>query len=163
MESTTSRRELLKATPTAAALIALPCASSSEAAEPVTEDGRYAREEYEAGRKSAEEIAYLWVACAWMDRWKALGGDVGLSFRPDGRVAGVHRGMTCMTELWAPEAPDREREDLPPHTWLIEERHHDGAVKALEGLLELVPGLRAAVREIAGREAFQRFAETQEA
>jgi hypothetical protein len=132
-------------------------APAPEQAEPDT----YTGEECEAGRKCAEEIAYLHVARAWADRWKALGGDFGLTYNNDGSVKGAHRGMICGADLWTPT--DRGREDLRPHTWLTEDHHHEGAVKALEGLLELVPGLSDAVRHIASQEAYTRFGRRQEA
>lgn len=159
MKTTTSRRTPLKAAPPADAPITSPRAAAPDGETPGGE--RYTCQEYEAGRKGAEEIAYLHVARAWMDRWKALGGDVGLTFDRDLKPMGVHRGMLVALELWTPT--DQGREDIPPHTWLVREDLHDGAVKALEGLLELVPGLKDAVREIAGREAFGRWAAGREA
>jgi hypothetical protein len=125
------------------------------------DEGLYTREEYEAGRASAEEIAYLHMARAWIDRWKALGGSFGMVYTPDGRPDSLLRSMTMALETW--DRPDKGREDIPPHTWIIEDRHHDGAVKVLEGLLELTPGLREAVREIGGRETLARWAQGQEA
>lgn len=127
-----------------------------EAGQEATEAGDsdlYTREEYEAGRKGAENIAYLHMATAWIDRWKALGGDFNFRLDKEGQPCGLLRGMTCMFENIEPT--DRDREDIPPH--------HDGAVKALEGLLELCPGLREGVREVAGKECFTRWARGQEA
>lgn len=158
--NTTSRRRLLLAAP-AAVLVAAVSAVSAVAGEEPAEADTFTREEYDADCTSAAEVAYLYMARAWVDRWKALGGDFGLSFNNDGTVRGVLRGMICGADLWAPT--DQGREDIRPHTWLTREEHHDGAVKALEGLLELVPGLREAVREIAGREAYARFGRQQEA
>jgi hypothetical protein len=126
----------------------------ARASEPASE--LFTREEYEAGCESAREIAMLWVARAWSDRWKALGGDFGLRLDRERRPVGVTRGMICGMDLW--ERKDRDREDLPPHVRLIEDHQHEGAVKALEGLLEITPGLKEAIHEIGGREAMTRWA-----
>jgi len=105
--------------------------------------------------------AYHQVARSWVDRWKALGGDVAVSYDRDLNPVGVHRGMLMDLDLWP--RSDKERDDLPPYARLVEDRHHAGAVRALDGLLELTPGLRDAVREIAGQEALGRRASRQEA
>jgi hypothetical protein len=89
------------------------------------------------------------MARAWVDRWRALGGDFGFIYNREGLIEGVTRGMLCGTDLWT-DRTDRVHPKLEPHARLIEDGHHAGAVKVLEGLLMLVPGLREAVREIAG-------------
>ncbi|KRA80306.1 hypothetical protein [Altererythrobacter sp. Root672] len=160
MENNTTRRALLKAAPIAAAAVAIPGAAFA-ASTPAIEEDRYSLEEYAAGRQSAEEIAYLHMARAWMDRWKALGGDVSLTFGSDTHAPRVGRSMLVALDYWQPT--DTGREDIPPHTWLTEERQHEGAVKALEGLLELVPGLREAVRDLARQEAYGRWLSEREA
>lgn len=116
----------------------------------------YTPEEYDAGQKNAANVAYLHMATAWVDRWKALGGDFGLEYNNGGQPKRLLRGMTMMLETW--ERTDKPRDDLPPHVKITEERHHDGAVKALEGMLELCPGLREAVREIGLREVYTNWA-----
>lgn len=88
------------------------------------------------------------VALAWIDRWKALGGDFGRVQRDDGNV--VTLGRLIEPSLWHPT--DRDRDDLPPHVWFVEPEHHVGGVKALEGLLTLSPALRDAVRAIAAKQ-----------
>jgi hypothetical protein len=160
MESTTTRRAQLKATTATAAPLASSPASSG-AATTAADDDHYTREEYEAGRKSAEEIAYLWVARAWLDRWKALGGNVGLTYDGDLNPIGVHRGMVADPDFWT-HRTDEGRDDIPPHVWLYRDGHHEGAYKALEGLLVMVPGLKDAVSEIAGREAMTCWAQGRE-
>jgi hypothetical protein len=42
--------------------------------------------------------------------------------------------------------------------WLVEEQHQRGAVKVLEAMLELLPDLAAALREVAGASVFARLA-----
>ena len=123
-------------------------------------DDAFTREEYDAGRESEREVAYLIMARAWIDRWKSLDGSFGLIFK-NGEPPQLTRGMLIATDLWAPT--DNGREDIPPHTWMMDECDHHGAVRILEGLLELCPGLREAVREIGGREAFARWATAKEA
>jgi hypothetical protein len=155
--TTTSRRALLKAAPAAATAVALPTVVVAQVAD---EDGRitgYTREEYEADCQSAREIAMLWVARAWVDRWKALGGDFGMRLNRQYQPESLTRGMICDPDLWT--RTDRDRQDLPPHVRLVADYQHEGAVKALEGLLELAPDLAVAVREIGIREAMTRWAQ----
>lgn len=85
------------------------------------------------------------VAEAWVDRWRALGGDFGAVRRP-GEPATATRGMLMALEYWKPT--DRDNPRLAPHAWLTEKKHHAGAVKALEGMLELVPDLQDAVFDL---------------
>lgn len=157
MTHDTTRRALLKGAPVATALIALPAAVIAQEPTPDT----YTREELDAGRKSAEQVAYLHLARAWIDRWEALGGYFGLRYDRDLRPDGVMRGMLCGTDNWT--QTDEGREDIPPHTWIVRNEDHSGAVRALEGLLELCPGLRDAVREIAGAQCMTRWAKGGEA
>lgn len=103
-----------------------------------------------ADPKRAEEIAYLRVARAWVDRWRALGGSFGFICDADGQPGQLHRGMPLDLDRWEPT--DKGRDDI--RFRLIEEKHHAGAILALEGLMEMVPGLQDAVREIGGRDAF---------
>lgn len=97
---------------------------------------------YQGGR----DQAMLEVARAWIDRWQALGGSFGYSY-PRGEEPRLMRSMVVATDLWQPT--DRANPDLPTHTWLIEEKQHDGAVKVLEGLFVMVPGLKEAVSAVA--------------
>jgi hypothetical protein len=162
MTSTISPHSPKEATLTAdAAPSSTPTGKSEAGAAEHAESTTYSKKEHEAGRAGAAEIAYLWVARAWMDRWKALGGNVGLSYDQEMKPVGVHRWMVADCDLWTPT--DEGREDIPPHVWLYRDEHHDGAVKALEGLLAMVPGLQNAVREIAGQEALARWALGKEA
>lgn len=154
--TTTSRRALLKAAPAAATAVALPTVVVAQVAD---EDGRipeYTKEEYNAGCKGAAEIAMLYVARAWVDRWKALGGNFDLRLNQYGQPVSLSRGMICDPDIWT--RIDQDREDLPPHVRLIKDHQHEGAVKALEGLLEITPGLKEAVKEVGGREALTRWA-----
>lgn len=85
------------------------------------------------------------TAEAWIDRWKAAGGDFGIAYNADGSFRSLLRGM-IEPDLWKPTDPDNPA--LAPHERLTEEEHQRGAVKVLEALLTLVPGLRDAVYEI---------------
>jgi hypothetical protein len=135
---TTSRRALLGALVGTAALagsIGAGIAAPAEAAT-VAEPDRY-----ETGRKTGEEIALRHMARAWIDRWKAAGGDFGLS---------GSRVIFGNVESYIWEPSDHGRADLAPHVWLTEPEQQRGAIKALEGLLTLTPGLKDAVRGIVG-------------
>jgi hypothetical protein len=101
----------------------------------------------EAAYRSGGEIALYHMARAWLDRWQACGGDFGWSWNADGSCRGMVRGMP-EADYWTPT--DEGNDKLPPHTWLVEERHQSGAVKVLEGLMVLVPGLRETVHDIVG-------------
>lgn len=157
---TTTRRALIAGAPSATMLVALPIAATASEPQPIPED-LYTSEEYAAGRKSAEEVAYLKMARAWIDRWDALGGNFGFVYDRDGSPKQVMRGMIVDTDLWKPT--DEGREDLQPHMWLVEEKEHSGALRALEGLLALCPGLREAVHDLGGKRAFARWARGVEA
>lgn len=87
----------------------------------------------------------LQPAKAWVDRWRALGGDFG-SMQRAGGTPTFTRGMVVDLDLWKPT--DREHPLLAPHAWLIEPEHHAGAVKVLEGFLALVPGLQDSIRAL---------------
>lgn len=152
----TTRRALIAALPAASVVGIIPAAAQT----PDALAREISPEERTAAFESGMQSAMLWVARAWIDRWQALGGDFGLRYNPAGQPEGIMRGMTCALDYWA--RTDRDRADLPPHTWLVEDQHHDGAVKALEGMLELLPELAEAVREIAGRQCFSRWASDRE-
>jgi len=153
---TTSRRSLLGALALSPAALAFLAAAPAEAEAETIEEPRDPCDMGEdwhaghaAGYESGHEIAILRIARAWIDRWEALGGNFGLMYNRDGTPKSVLRGMLMAQELWT--KPDEGRADLPPHTWLTDwERQHDGAVKVLEGLLVLVPGLRDAVLQCSG-------------
>ena len=102
---------------------------------------------YRIGFDEGTETATLDMARAWIDRWKAAGGDFGRSFNPDGSLRGSTRGMS-EPRFWKPT--DEGNPKLEPHQWLIEAAHQSGAVKILDSLLTLVPGLQDAVFEIVG-------------
>ncbi len=87
------------------------------------------------------------VARAWIDRWRAAGGDFAVMARRDGAERVVLRGM-AEPSIWVPT--DGGNPALKPHEWLTEREHQDGARKVLDALLTLVPGLEAAVFEIVG-------------
>jgi hypothetical protein len=157
MTHDTTRRALLKGAPAATALIALPAAISAQDGAPVA----YTREEFEAGCKSAAQVAYFHMARAWIDRWEALGGYFSLRYDRDQKPNGIMRGMLCGTDNWT--QTDEGREDIPPHARIVRNEDHSGAIRALEGLLELCPGMRDAVREIAGAQCMTRWAKGGEA
>lgn len=102
---------------------------------------------YLVGSAAGQEIALCHVARAWIDRWKAAGGDFGARYNNDGSLNGIVRGVV-EPSFWTPT--DDANEKLPPHTWLLEKDHQRGAVKVLEAMLLLVPGLDDAVRDIVG-------------
>lgn len=110
---------------------------------PWEDDGHVARILADAATLS------LQPAKAWIDRWRALGGYFGYT-RKKGEEPRLMRGMLICLDLWKPT--DRDNPDLPPHAWLIEPEHHAGAVKVLDGLLELTPGLQEAVKAVAAVE-----------
>jgi hypothetical protein len=58
--------------------------------------------------------------------------------------------MRGWAESYAWTPADRDNPRLEPHLWLLDKAHQPGAIKALDGLLELVPGLEEAVHEAAG-------------
>jgi len=104
---------------------------------------------YRIGFDNGTEIATLHMARAWIDRWKAAGGDFGTSFNPDGSFRSLTRGM-IEPRFWTPT--DEGNPKLEPHQWLTEQTHQRGAVKVLDSLLTLVPGLQDAVFEIVGNQ-----------
>lgn len=81
MSTDTTRRSLLIAAPVVALTVAIPAAGKRSddmnmmSRIQASADDHYTREEHEAGRKSAEEIAYLSVARAWIDRRRQATGD----------------------------------------------------------------------------------------
>lgn len=89
----------------------------------------------------------LQPAHAWIDRWRALGGTFGVIQR-NNEPARPTRGMLVALEHWEPT--DRSHPTLKPHTWLVDEKDHAGAVRVLEGLLDLQPGLEQAVFAVVG-------------
>lgn len=102
---------------------------------------------YWAGFNSGSEIATLNMARAWIDRWKAAGGNFGKSFNSDGSFRCLMRGM-AEPRFWTPT--DEGNPKLEPHQWLVDAEYQRGAVKVLDSLLTLVPGLEDAVFEIVG-------------
>jgi hypothetical protein len=109
---------------------------------------------YALGSRKGQEIALCRVARAWIGRWRACGGDFGARFNSDGSFHGLMCGVV-ESSFWTPT--DQGNEKLPPHTWLLEEPHQRGAVKTLEAMLVLIPGLDAAVREIVGPSVWARI------
>ena len=99
------------------------------------------------GFDSGSEVATLHMARVWIDRWKAAGGNFGQSFNPNGSFRGLLRGM-AEPRFWTPT--DEGNPQLEPHLWLTDPAHQRGAVKVLDSLLTLVPGLQDAVFEIVG-------------
>lgn len=139
-----SRRQVLAALATLPAIAALPAYTPAEAeTEAPDEEG----DRYQHGYDSGKQIATLYMARAWIDRWRAAGGNFGIAFNPDGSFRSLMRGR-AESYTWTPT--DEGNEALEPHTWLLEEPHQPGAIKVLEGLLTLVPGLQDAVTEIVG-------------
>jgi hypothetical protein len=105
--------------------------------------------------RTGAQLAMMTVARAWIDRWQAAGGDFGVMLDRDGRPRRLIRGV-IEPDQWRPT--DEGNAALPPHMWLVEEDHQRGAVKVLEAMLELLPDLAAAVREVAGASVFARLA-----
>lgn len=138
--NTTTRRALLGAI---AAIPALALAAPA-LADPPTEPNDDRLRHFNDGM----EIGFLFVARAWLDRWHALGGNFSVAWKP-GQPGQVMIGHP-MPYAWTPS--DDWGSGMAPHLWLGE-GDHTGAVKALQGLLALVPGLREAVFEIGGRRA----------
>ncbi len=141
----TTRRAVIAAlagTPIFAGTIAAGISEAAEAAPTAPTD-------------TGAEIAMLHVARAWVDRWRAAGGDFGAMFpRGEGRGHVIFGSLD--PSFWTPT--DADRADLPPHVRLTEERHPRGALRALEGLLILTPGLREAVIQIVGTSVLNREA-----
>lgn len=90
------------------------------------------------------------LAEAWADRWCALGGSFTRTFKPDGSVKSICRGIP-MSYTWEPptweEASDANH-SLRPHELITNREHFDGAQKMLDSFLTMVPGLREAVSEL---------------
>jgi hypothetical protein len=104
----------------------------------------------------SEDLTLCHVARAWIDRWQAAGGDIGVAWNNDGSF----RSYTL--SMWEPgywEPTDEAAGKLPPHLWLRESGHQAGAKRVLEAMLEMVPGLENEVRQIAGSKALQRWAQ----
>lgn len=78
-----------------------------------------------------------------------------MSFNPDGSFDCINRYLP-MPYTWEPT--DKDNKKLAPHMWLVEEDHHFGAVKILEAMLVMVPGLREAIHEIAAMQLWPRRA-----
>jgi hypothetical protein len=111
---------------------------------------------YSLGFEDGEECALWRMAAAWVNRWTALGGSFGVSYKADGSEDGLHMGIP-MSYVWTP--PTREEAEahsptLRPHEIIWRREDFDGAQKMLTSLLTLVPGLRDAVvayAELSGR------------
>lgn len=86
------------------------------------------------------------VAAAWIDRFEAVGGFFSHLYSPNKEKRGVGMGYP-MPYTWEP--PKLQHPKLPPSEQILEESQHEGAVKMLMSLLTLVPGLKAAVYELA--------------
>lgn len=138
MSNEPTRRAILSAAVALPAVIAAPALAETQ-----PEDG----DRYQLGFDSGSEIATLHMARAWIDRWKAAGGSFGISWNADGSFRSILRGMAepC---IWTPT--DEGNPQLEPHQWLTDSAHQRGAVKVLDSLLTLVPGLQDAVMEIVG-------------
>jgi hypothetical protein len=127
--------------------------SGAEAAtpgEPTPEGNRLYDEAFGHGFKEGGEIALLHTAQAWVNRWKAAGGDFSIMWPVEGGKGVLMFGQ-CEPHVWQPT--DEAGGALAPHLCLTEPEHQAGAIKALEALLHLVPGLREAVRDVVGIEA----------
>jgi hypothetical protein len=85
-------------------------------------------------------------AAAWIDRFEALGGYFGRIYNADGSVKSAAMGYP-MPYTW--EVPKLQNPKLSPCNCILEESQHEGAVKMLMSFLQLVPGLKAAVYELA--------------
>jgi hypothetical protein len=129
---------------TIGAAIASPAVADPMPGEPTPEGNRLYDEAFGHGSKEGSEIALLYVARAWINRWKAAGGFFGCIYEPNGetRGFGIGWGEFDLT------LPDSIHSTLPPHVQITDEAHCRGARKALEGMLELVPQLRETVWEI---------------
>ena len=110
-------------------------------------------DQYRVAFDSGSRCAMAHVARAWVDRWRALGGDFGLVWPGDGPER-LTMGMIVDLDLWKPT--DRQRGELEPYLCLEERSDHHGATRVLGGMLELVPGLREAVRDVVGPSVFGR-------
>lgn len=86
------------------------------------------------------------VAAAWIDRFEAVGGFFGNIYNADGSVKSASMGFP-MPYAWDP--PKLHNPKLSPCDLILEESQQEGAVKMLMSLLALVPGLKAAVYELA--------------
>lgn len=153
--NTATRRAVLVAlagTAAFAGTIGAAIASPAEAdtGEPTLEGNRLYDEAFGHGFKEGGEIALLHVAHAWVNRWKAAGGDFGVMWPAEGGKGTLMFGQ-CEPHIWQPT--DRPDGALAPHLCLTEPEHQAGAIKALEAMLALVPGLRDAVRDVVGIEA----------
>jgi hypothetical protein len=100
---------------------------------------------HDLGFQSGGEVAFAYIAGAWIDRWHAAGGSFGIRYDTEGQFSGIMIGRSASPDFWTPT--DKDRPDLPPHLWLYEDEHMDGALRALDGMLQLCPRLREAVGE----------------
>ena len=85
-------------------------------------------------------------AAAWIDRFEAVGGYFGRIYNPDGSEKSLGMGHP-MPYSWEP--PKLHNPKLSICDCILEESQHEGAVKMLRSLLDLVPGLKSAVYELA--------------
>lgn len=80
-------------------------------------------------------------ALAWLRYWRSLGHDMS----QQGDFRG--RWYTLVEILDPPFGPP----DLPPHMRLFSREQHDGATRAMQVLLQSVPGARDAVSFLVSR------------
>lgn len=85
-------------------------------------------------------------AAAWIDRFEACGGFFGETSNRDGSVNSLSMGFP-MPYVW--QAPKLHNPKLSPCDRILEESQQEGAIKLLMSFLTLVPGLKAAVYELA--------------
>jgi hypothetical protein len=146
---TASRRTalaMLAGAPVAA--LAIPAAANAEASP--SED---AERDYATGREDGSDLAFHYVARAWIDRFKALGGQFGLCQHLDSPRLRAGIGLP---EPYVWEPPAEQNPGLEPHEHITDPADHQGAVKALLGLLTLCPQLRAVVYQLGAYEALTR-------
>ena len=85
-------------------------------------------------------------AAAWIDRFEAVGGFFGRAYNPDGSQKSVCTGYPMPYTF---EPPKLHNPKLSICDCILEESQHEGAVKMLRSFLDLVPGLRSAVYDLA--------------
>lgn len=78
-------------------------------------------------------------ALAWLRYWRSLGHDVTHQATWIGRKVALGIGEECQAGPL----------DLPPHLAIWNGEQHSGATRAMEALLDMVPGARNAVHFIA--------------
>lgn len=86
------------------------------------------------------------VADAWIDRFEACGGFFGMIYNRDGSAKSASMGFP-MPYVWEP--PKLHNPKLAPCELILEPSQQVGAIKTLMSMLALVPGLKAAVYELA--------------